>query len=156
MKKTLVVLGTIIAVLLMISSSTAVPQTQSEVISKKLQIRDVLNEFKENDLKFPIKDFVERVLTIVLLLPCFCGGWIVGATIGRVYIIFYYIIDCIYAFIEEKPIDAIKDIAESLLGVIFLFIFAGGIGALWTVDLTDEFAGFICDFIFDNFIIPQA
>jgi len=137
MKKMIIVLGSIAAVLLMVSSATAVPRTESEIISKNLKIKEFLNDIKENNLKLSTEDLDESISGLSKIILFFLG-WIFGATFGRVFIIVMYTIECILSFIEMDAIDAIKHIKESFLEVIFLLIFSGFLFAYWTTLISGD------------------
>ena len=98
MKKIIMILVAIAAVLLMVSSATAVPQTSSQVVVKKVsqveKIQAILDEklgiLKENPSTLPIGGWLAWLIAI-LLAPLDFAAAIAGVIAVIIYLIGIFI-----------------------------------------------------------------
>lgn len=68
MKKTILFFGTIAIVLLMISSATAVPNTNSNVVTKRLETNNSIEQILEKSVNGFIQDLIAFIQAIIALV----------------------------------------------------------------------------------------
>jgi len=85
MKKIIIVLTSIAAVLLMISSATAVPQINSETVIKEInsieEQKNILNEkinILKNNIKWRPGDFIKKIIRLVIKVILYAIAYVLS------------------------------------------------------------------------------